>query len=271
MDTVLLFALPLVGGLFFCSCWNCTRWRVAREDGHRLYFRAVFAGALLFALVAGVRHQVESCFPEISAKVTLVRNFIKPMAKEQSSASAIADLAVTCFLAMLAGWPLAWLLNLGFRNDYWLRRAIKKDTLEAFLLDAADREISIAVTMDDRKVYVGFVVASFDLAIGRKCIQLLPLMSGYRHQDTHKVNFTTYYTELYGKAGSADQTAPLPAPLGHLTAEDFITVLPVDRIISYRLFDAPAYREFQKANPPEIPKPPEPRAQPDGNIPPQQQ
>lgn len=192
------------------------------------------------------------------------------MAKEQSSASAVADLAITCSLAMLAGWPLAWLLNLVFWKDYWLRRAIRKDALEAFLLDAADREISIALTMDDRKVYVGYVVSGFDPAIGRKCILLLPLMSGYRNQETHKVNFTTFYTDLYGDDGSADKTAPLPAPLEHLTAKDFITVLPADRIASYRLFDAPAYREFQKPKPREPTKSPEPQAHSGGNIPPQQ-
>lgn len=269
MDTVLLFALPLVGGLIFCNYCNCTRWRVAREDGHRLYFRAVFFGALLFALIATIRYQVENHFPQISAGVSLVKDLIEPMAKEKSSASAVADLAVTCSLAMLAGAPLAWLLNLVFWKDYWLRRAIRKDALEEFLLDAADRETPIAVTMDDGKVYVGYIVTGFDPAIGRKCILLLPLMSGYRDQETHKVNFTTFYTELYGDDGSADQTMPLPSPLGHLTAKDFITVLPADRIVSYRLFDAPAYREFQKLKPSDPPKPIEPQGELDWNIPPE--
>jgi hypothetical protein len=246
MDAVLLFALPLVGGLIFCSTWNFTRWRVAREEGHRLYFRAVLFGALIFALVALVRPQIEPRFPRYSDWITAAKDLVRPMAKEPTSAAAVADLTVTCFMAMLAGWPLAWFLNLFFRKEYWLRRAIKKDALEAFLLDAAEREISIAVTMDDRKVYVGYVVSGFDPEIGRKCILLLPLMSGYRDPETHILNFTTFYTELYGNEGAADTTMPLPPPLEHLTAEDFITVLPMDRIVSYRLFDAPAYTEFRK-------------------------
>jgi hypothetical protein len=253
MDTVLLFALPLVGGLIFCSVWNFTRWRVAREEGHRLYFRAVFYGAILFVVVATIRHQLESRFPWYSAMEAAVKESIKPMAKDPNGAATVADLTVTCFLAMLAGWPLAFLLNFGFRKKFWLRRAIKEDDFEAFLLDAADRELPIAATMDDRKVYVGYVVAGFDPAIGRKCILLLPLMSGYRHQETHTVNFTTFYTDLYGVvsvAGSAKQSKALPAPLEHLIAEDFITVLPADRIASCRLFDVQAYLEFQKSKPP---------------------
>jgi hypothetical protein len=143
---------------------------------------------------------------------------------------------------------LAWLLNLIFRKQYWLRRAIRKDALEAFLLDAADREVSICVTMDDGKVYVGYLVESFDPTVGRKCILLLPLKSGYRDQETRNVNFTTFYTELYGDDG-VNQTVPLPTPLQHLTAEDFIIVLPADRIASYRMFDALAYYQFQKTAP----------------------
>jgi len=259
LDTVLLFALPLVGGLIFCSTWNCTRWRVAREEGHRLYFRAVLFGAILFAVIATIRSQLESHFPRYAAVETVVKNFIEPMAKESISAATTADLAITCFLVMLAGGPLAWLLNLVFRRNYWLQRAIRKDAFEGFLLDAAEREFPIAVTMDDRKVYVGYLVAGFDPAIGRKCILLLPLVSGYRDQGTHKVNYTTFYTDLYGAAhvaGPASQEKALPAPLEHLSAKDFITVLPADRIASCRLFDASAYLEFQK------PKPSAPDTQP---------
>lgn len=268
MDTVLLFALPLVGGLIFCSLWNCTRWRVCREEGHRLYFRAVLFGAILFAFVAAIHPHIENYFPQYSAVIALVKNFIKPMAKDQSSAIAVADLTVICFLAMLAGGPLAGLLNFGFRKDYWLRRAIKEDPLEEFLLYAADQEVSILLTMDDQKVYVGYLISGFDPAIGRKCILLLPLISGYREKDTHKVIFTTFYTDLYGDEGSTDQTKPLPAPLDHLTAEDFIIALPADRIASYRLFDAPAYKEFQKIKaltvvaPPASPMPTVPDAPP---------
>lgn len=252
MDTVLLFALPLVGGLIFCSHWNCTRWRVVREDGHRLYFRAVLFGAILFVIVATLRYYFEPQFPTWLAFVNSVKSAIKPMAKEAATATAVSDLAVTCFLAMFAGWPFAKVLNFVFWKRIWLKRAIKEDDLEKFILHAAENEISIAATMDDGKVYVGYVTDGFDPAIGRKCIRLLPLMSGYRDSKTHKVNYTTFYTKLYGDGPiSGSEPKALPKPLNHLTAADFITLIPADRIASYRLFDALAYQEFQKSNTPE--------------------
>jgi hypothetical protein len=123
VDTVLLFALPLVGGLIFSSCWNFTRWRVAREEGHRLYFRAVFFGAIIFAVVAVVRHYVEGSCPPLADAVKSVKGLIEPMAKEKAAGPAVADLAITCFVAMLVAWPLAKLLNLAFPERDWLRRA----------------------------------------------------------------------------------------------------------------------------------------------------
>lgn len=247
-----------MGGLFFCSKWNYTRWRVAREDGHRLYFRAVFFGALIFAFVAWLQPHAESYFPSYARAVASAKNFVKPMAKDKVASEAVADLSIICFISMLAGLPLAWLCNLFFWKNYWLRRALRKDVIEAFLLSAVDKEASIAVTMDDQKVYVGYVVESSDPTEDRKCIRLLPLMSGYRTEETHKVTFTTFYADLYGRTGSTDQGAPLPTPLEHLTPEDFITLLPVDRISSYRQFDVSAYRRFQRPPPPAEP----PQAQP---------
>ena len=249
MDTVLLFALPLVGGLIFSSHWNFTRWRVAREEGHRLYFRAVFWGAVIFALVAIARPCVEGVVPLVSSAVTYLKALIEPMAKDELTAPALADLTITCFVAMLSGWPLAKLLNFAFPEREWIRRAIEKDDLEKLLLRAADEEVPLCVTMDDRKVYVGYVVEGFDPALGRKSILILPLISGYRDEDTLEVNFTTFYTYLYGAREAMDRTAPLPAPLDYLTAEDFIIVLPVDRIASYRLFDVAAYNKFQTLEP----------------------
>lgn len=252
MDTVLLFALPLVGGLIFCSHWNFTRWRVVREDGHRLYFRAILFGSILFVVVAALRYYLEPLFPSWMGFISSIKIAIKPMAKEATTAAAVSDLAITCFLAMFAGWPFAKLLNLAFWQSFWLKRAIEKDDLEEFIRSAVEKEIPISATMDDGKVYVGFVAGGFDPAIGRKCIQLLPLASGYRDSKTHKLTFTTFYTALYGDTPINDpKPKPLPPPLDHLTAADFITLLPADRIASYRLFHADAYQEFQKSEPEE--------------------
>jgi hypothetical protein len=249
VDSVLVFALPLVGGLLFCDTWNVTRWRVAREEGHRLYFRAVFGGAVLFCAVAMLRTLAERSIPEIASLEAPIKQFLRPLVREPANSAAVVELTITCFLTMLAGKPAAWILNAFFSEDTWLRRAIANDKFEVFLLDASDKQFPIMATMDDGKVYVGYLVQGFDPGVARKYIFLLPLMSGYRNRETQKTTFTTFYLELYGAGsvtGAVDVSKHLPGSLHHLRAEDFITVLPVDGIASCRRFDAQAYQAFQE-------------------------
>lgn len=128
MDAVLLFALPVVGGLFFCNAWHFTRWRISREDGHRLYFRAIFAGAIIFACVLGLRYVLNRFWPFYARVEVGVVSELIPIAKESNRAT--AEIAVTSFLAMVIGAPAAWLLNFAFKRAYWLRRAIRQDEFE---------------------------------------------------------------------------------------------------------------------------------------------
>ena len=55
MDVALLLFLPLVGGYIFSSNFVTTKYYVSREDGHRLYFRAVFYGVIFFVVAVFLR------------------------------------------------------------------------------------------------------------------------------------------------------------------------------------------------------------------------
>lgn len=89
----------------------------------------------------------------------------------------------------------------------------------------------------------------------RKFLSILPVMSGYRDKDTHKLTFTTFYDDRYGTAAmDLGSLTPLPPPLEHLCADEFITVLRSDHVVSCRIFDPVAYLEFQKTKNPLKPK-----------------
>ena len=45
--------MPLVGGFFFAESSFFLRYQVAREDGHRRYFRSAAVGVLPFLLIIG--------------------------------------------------------------------------------------------------------------------------------------------------------------------------------------------------------------------------
>lgn len=49
-----LFLLGLVAGFNFIKEWEVTRYQLAREDGHKLYFRAAFWGLVVCAISASL-------------------------------------------------------------------------------------------------------------------------------------------------------------------------------------------------------------------------
>ena len=73
----------------------------------------------------------------------------------------------------------------------------------------------------------------------RRAIRILPLVSGYRDQDTHEFYITTDYLGVLGVVD--DDENPY---LDHLELEDFEVVIPTDQICSCHLFDLEAFEHF---------------------------
>ena len=115
--------------------------------------------------------------------------------------------------------------------------ALKENEFEYMLVTAMTTEFMVMITMDDNKVYVGWAYQVSDPAKAeRKYFSIIPVMTGFR--DEHrKVEFTTYYNELYQLTNDA---------LAHLNIDHFAVALPVQRLVSCRPFDADAYSRFER-------------------------
>lgn len=238
MELTALLLLPLVGGYIFANNCNATRFKAAREEGHRLYFRAAYYGVFLFLIVTIARLLVVWLWPEYREWERTVLPTIQPMLKDSKEDSAVVVLLALC--AMLLGGISGPILNATvFGESRWLKAAIKEDEFEALLHRALARAMPIALTMENRKVYVGFVSKTFEPKMSRKNFRILPLMSGYR-TDTGKMIFTTFYDEAYARAGVVNGSN------SRLTLEDFEILFPTDKVHSAGLFDVPTYTEFQR-------------------------
>lgn len=225
-----LFLLGLVAGFNFIKEWEATRYQLAREDGHKLYFRSAFWG--LF--VTGVTASLIAFLSAISIKTCgnqICAYFASPF-------ESLSELVIVALLvAPFAAYVLAKLFNI-FTNDleYYLD-ALDGNEFEGLLVNAMTRDLMVMLTMDDNKVYVGWVYKVSDPAKEeRKYFSLIPVITGFRNE-SRKVEFTTFYDQLYQQTNSE---------LSHLNVEDFATVLPAHRVISCRLFDAAAYAKFQQ-------------------------
>lgn len=244
MDVAVLLLLPLVGGYLFSSNCNLTRYLASREEGHRLYFRAAFCGLLLFLLILVVRQWLKADFELYRTLELKVRALVSGYLKEPDKTYAF-DLTIAAVASVLMGWPVAKIVNVFYWRGPALAKAIKHDDFERLLNEAVTRTIPVCLTMSSRKVYVGFVMQTFDPAHDRKWIKILPLVSGYRDKDTLRIQFVTNYRDAYGSADPAQPAAALPEPLDHMAPKDFEVVLPVDNIESANLFDLVAYKSFK--------------------------
>lgn len=140
---------------------------------------------------------------------------------------------------------LIWLLEKIDEIGQWyvqiiMNNAIKNNDFEILLARAVYRDIPVMLTLDTGKLYVGWIVRIPNPAEFRKAVRILPMLSGYRNNETHDVEFTqNYYTILNDMSDGKLDT------LAHLEIDDFEVVLPYDRIVSSHLFDPKAYVTFK--------------------------
>lgn len=115
-----------------------------------------------------------------------------------------------------------------------MERALEQSPIEKVLRASILREKPVAITLENRKVYIGYVVAGPDPTQEIKAIQILPLASGFRDKDDLQLALTTDYAAIY------------TAESDRLATRDFVIVLPIARVMSLSIFDMAAYARFQR-------------------------
>ena len=226
-----LFILPLVGGFVFIKEWEATRYILPREDGHKLYFRSAYCGlfvsvAAFFFLTLVIYAAATISWPFSSLFVAYSENLLDPHL-----------VFITLLASPLLGYVFARSLNIFTDELNYYYAALQDNEFEYLLVKAMSSDLLVMVTMEDEKVYVGWVYKVSDPAKAeRKYFSLIPVISGYR-AERRKVEFTTFYDEVYRQTDD---------DLKHLDVEHFAVVLPAQRMLSARLFDPEAYDSFQE-------------------------
>lgn len=236
MEAALALLLPLIGGNLFVRGCTIIRYKAAREDGHRFYFRVAYHGVILFVAAwvsLALADRWLSNWLWYLQTIEHASTLIAPLWKDQKNTEGQAAFLAVCLFSVLLGRLSPFLINLLFRQrqEDALWEAASENELEEFLLDALARLKTIAVTLTSGKVYVGYVLTTPEPRTDRRVIALLPLMSGYREDEGGKVVFTTFYDQfLHGD----------PA----LDSDDFKLVLPIDKMASLSFFDVAVYAKF---------------------------
>lgn len=204
--------------------------------GYRIFFLSAFWGIVFGLLGAG------------SARLSTSISFIGPLTEVWTEALPPADFAYSGSSVLALGWSgIAILIgNLVISRPKAKKLAIllDEDELLAALVEAAEsfrkhgaegaETAALLLTMSDRKVYGGYVVAAPSVNRAEAFVQVLPLVSGHRSADTLKPRFDWNYVKLWGDSGPDGARGRL---------ELFTTRLPMAEIRCVRPFDEQIFLE----------------------------
>lgn len=281
MDLALLFFLPLIGGFRFVESFSLTRFRAARQETQRLYYKAALCGAVL-TLVGLLLHLI------LIKYVGAYLSFVNDM--RESLVTPLLDRPTTTGAAPVPGtvppgspppvwvarthvvFACIWALLLGICTPlynaviaivdqlhyalYARRRGQPPflerlnvrsitDQFELLLAKAVWEKSLIQVTLTNQKMYVGSVTRSVDPRSQEKYIRLLPYMSGFRSKDTGEVTYTTFYADLLERKDPVELAS-------------YEIVVPMDKVTTASGFDLQAYVAFSEARSREPHAPPRP-------------
>ena len=226
--------LPLLGGYFFVTHWNCTRFVARRSTGERLLFYSAAAGVVFLVIAFVITRLLLIYFPGLDRQWHDFVGF---------------EYAGTSLLALTMGVSVWWPLNeLCFERPKEAIRVLTSwnNFLELLLYKAQDDPKLVLLTLSNRKVYIGAIVSSFDPVNDRKYIEFLPMRSGYRTEDSLEMVLTTDYTDVYAMMIRDD---PRVSTKG---IEDFRIVIPVAEVVTVSYFDPKIYEMFNPSDAEEV-------------------
>lgn len=222
-----LLFVPLVGGYLFLTRCHWTRFSVRRQSGHHLLFGSAAAGLLL-----------------LSAARILALLAEEPLRNRLPALEHWATLAPfpyigTIGLAFLLGPATALLINWMYAESKGAMRAVRRagNSLELLFVDSMRSDSVVELTLQSGKVYVGWILNAGVAEPERKFVEMLPLASGYRNKETHRIEFTTNYAEVLTAIANAPE---FDADHGYQV------VVPVAEVRSARPFDFSTYFLFQE-------------------------
>lgn len=232
---VLLLLPLLVSGFLFClknpSVYN----RLHRYEGQLLYLQVaryglvcVYLSVGFWLIMASVTSHVWSgyclratCIPAFSTDWLSwlgIQFMALGLVDTQPAGQVAAFATLVGLLAMClpAPWAtfLTWRLKKRLKRlapaaahrideqvmgTYLLRESVQHSPRLLMLYEAFGNREHVMLSMEDRKVYVGYIIslgAPTEVVGIDQEILLVPTLSGYRHEDTLKVEYTTHYAAI---------------------------------------------------------------------------
>lgn len=243
-----LLLLPLLGGFWFVHFCYLFRFRAQRLDGYRLLLESAFFGLLLSVPARLITYYWPSYFEAGRNARTIWEDL---WCDAPLSGTATMSLLLGLLAPFAINWIYAMCIQLKKGEGPWRFYSDTKDpdtAIESFLRPAREKalgraiessgiylhqllhravveEVPVLVTLQNRKVYVGYVTELPNLKPDNPYVWLLPGLSGYRDDKSLKVKLDLTYPD----------PKELPDGLG-ITDDDLLLTIPLAEVKSATLY-----------------------------------
>lgn len=217
ISPALLIAAMAASGYVLATHCYALKYRVARQSGQRLYLSTLLLG-----------------FFCLTAATALIAMF---------GSLATSDSLALALLTVVIGVVYTFGYNVLIRNaqERALWAAWQEDDLEKLCGRAATENKPIAVTLDSRKVYVGFIGDTLEPKPQEQSyLSIFPLFSGYRDSETLALHLIHRYDELL----NIEENSAVPNRKEQWL--DFLMVIPRSEIITIHIFNDHIYQKIRQ-------------------------
>lgn len=235
-----LLIFPLIGGYYFITTSPYYKYVQLRLSKERLLLNSVLAGIILFLVSLLFSITFNYLFPEFTSSIKSYYPVKQPF----------LGTAILSFLLGTVGgkcWQLISERNHGSKNVRSIQRAINLvgSELELLLNRSFSKKDLLLITLKCGKVYVGW--ANTLPVPDTKFITIIPVLSGYRKSETHQIDFTTKYNEVFA-------SYMVDLKIKSIEELDIYIVINQDEITTVTPFDLSMYKRFNEITP--LPTPP---------------
>ena len=224
-----ILLLPAVGGYWFVTHFNFTRFQAVRESGYHILFRSVLFGIFWYCVAALTVWYLETCdLWGVPSAIKWWNSVFPP------------TFTVETVVAIALGGLSPYILNLFYSAERGYRRTAEStgDHIELLISDAMRSHSPIEVSLRSRKFYIGFATGQNDTRHSDTAVSLIPVYSGHRTEDELNLVIDIDYDHTLGRYFEEERWKDWDP-------DEFRVVIPVGEIVSARLFDVAVYRAFQ--------------------------
>jgi len=223
-ESLNVLLIPLLGGFLFVVLSKLFRHHILNHGGQYLFLLSASIGFFFLVLSFFITKLIASCFPEFAEWWT----DIVPFLYSGTTSGAI-------ILALLSTIPFTFM-----EKDKVIEFIIMEngDSIDKMLWEAFIGTSLVCITLDNDKVYVGFVSNPYGKGFNRiSSINISPSLSGYRSTDDRSVEWTNYYYLVkMDVVENPDEYTGTKIHLG--------VAIPLSRIVSINKFDPIIYQKL---------------------------